>query len=262
MLFPVRLVCALVSVLILLASCLVLTWHQGPAKSWVNIFWGSSSLSGTMLVLAPPGAVPAVGGYLYPSVLRSPGATPQECRAAHGPRHPAVIIPLRLCMLGVCFVCMVFPGYLYVFCVSFMVFGVGMLSGLVPFRTSPLFALVLVSSPFFLLLGCSSAPFASLSLSLSLRCWGNPNPFLVWVSPCVSSTWTRTAPPTRTLCSASLARSSPAPAFFFCFFLSAARVGFFWVWFLLSGRSVGLSVCLSVGLSVCLPVHARLAFVR
>ena len=105
MLFSVRLVCALVSVLILLASCLVMTWHQGPAKSWVNIFWGSSSLSGTMLVLAPPGAVPAVGGYLYPSVLRSPGATPQKCRAAHGPRHPAVTIPLRLCMLGVCFVC-------------------------------------------------------------------------------------------------------------------------------------------------------------
>ena len=86
--------------------------YPGPAKSWVKIFWGISSLSGTMIVLAPPGAVPAVGGYLYPSVLRSPGATPQKCRAGHGPAmHPAVKIPLRLCMLGVCFVCLVFSGY-------------------------------------------------------------------------------------------------------------------------------------------------------
>ena len=38
----------------------------GPAKSWVKIFWGISSLSGTMIVLAPPGAVPAVGGVLVP----------------------------------------------------------------------------------------------------------------------------------------------------------------------------------------------------
>ena len=65
-LFSVRLVYALVSVLILLAYCLVSTWHQGPAKSWVRIFWGSCSLSGTLLVLAPPGAVPAVGGVLVP----------------------------------------------------------------------------------------------------------------------------------------------------------------------------------------------------
>ena len=113
MLFSVRLVYALVSVLILLAYCLVSTWHQGPAKSWVKIFWGSCSLSETMLVLAPPGAVPAVGGYLYPSVLRSPGATPQKGRAAHGPRHPAVIIPLRHYMLGV-FFCLLGVSWVFV----------------------------------------------------------------------------------------------------------------------------------------------------
>ena len=43
-----------------------------------------------------------MGGSSDPSVLRSPGATPQKGRAAHGPRHPAVIIPLRLCLLDVC----------------------------------------------------------------------------------------------------------------------------------------------------------------
>ena len=59
-------------------------------------FWGTRLVSGILSAFAPPGAVPVVGGYLYPSVLRSPGVTPQKCRAAHGPRHPAVTNPLRL----------------------------------------------------------------------------------------------------------------------------------------------------------------------
>ena len=36
-------------------------------------FWGSRLVSGSLSVFAPPGAVPVVGGYMYPSVLRSPG---------------------------------------------------------------------------------------------------------------------------------------------------------------------------------------------
>ena len=60
-------------------------------------FWGSRLVSGSLSVFAPPGAVPVVGGYMYLSVLRSPGVTPQECRAAHGPLHPAVTSPPRLC---------------------------------------------------------------------------------------------------------------------------------------------------------------------
>ena len=56
-------------------------------------FWGICLVSGRVPALAPPGAVPVVGGYLYPSVLRFSGATPQKCRAAHGPRHPAVSNP-------------------------------------------------------------------------------------------------------------------------------------------------------------------------
>ena len=66
-------------------------------------FWGNRHVSGMCPLFAPPGAVPVVGGYLYPSVLRSPGVTPQECRAAHGPLHPAVTSPLRLCSFCFCF---------------------------------------------------------------------------------------------------------------------------------------------------------------
>ena len=40
---------------------------------------------------------------------------------------------------------------------------------------------------------------AVFSLSLFLRCWGNPNPFSgVWDSPCVSSSWPRSPSWTRT----------------------------------------------------------------
>ena len=59
---------------------------------------------------------------------------------------------------------------------AFLVSGVEMLFGLVPFRTSPLFALMFVSPlSFFCCLVCSTTTF--FSLSLSLRCWGNPSPF-------------------------------------------------------------------------------------
>ena len=194
-----------------------MTWHQGPAKSWVNIFWGSSSLSGTMLVLAPPGAVPAVGGYLYPSVLRSPGATPQKCRAAHGPRHPAVTIPLRLCMLGVCFVCLMFLGYLYVFCVGCMVFGVEMLFGLVPFKTSPLFALVFVVLSFFSFCWDVRRRRFCLCLSLS-QALGKSKPRLGFGFPLVlSSSRTRSTSSIRTPCSAYTSRHRSSSCVFFFF---------------------------------------------
>ena len=50
------------------------------------------------------------GGCLYPSVLQSPGVSPQKCRAAHGPLHPAVTYPLRLCWICVRFSVGFFPG--------------------------------------------------------------------------------------------------------------------------------------------------------
>ena len=49
-------------------------------------FWGSSFLSGMLLVLAPPGAVPVVGGFSDPSVPRSPGVSPQKAQG--GPLAP------------------------------------------------------------------------------------------------------------------------------------------------------------------------------
>ena len=59
------------------------------------------------------------------------------------------------------------------------------------------------------------------SFSLSHRCWGNPNPFGVWDSPCVSPTWPRTTSSTRTPCST----SSPRFRSRSCFFFVAAVVG-------------------------------------
>ena len=89
-----------------------------------------------------------------------------------------------------------------VFCVVFfLVLGVDMLFGLVPFKTCPLFALMFVSPLFLCLFGLFADDV--FSLSFSLRCWGNPNPFRVWVSPCVSSSWPRSPSSIRT--------SSPTP---------------------------------------------------
>ena len=113
--------------------------------------------------------------------------------------------------------------------------------GFVPFRTCPLLAEVFVVLSLFLwLFGCARRR-RLLSFFL-FQALGKPKPLLGFGFPLVfSSSRTSTTPSTRTLCSASLARSSPARSAFF-FFL-AARVGVFWVWFLLSCLSVCLSVC-------------------
>ena len=76
-------------------------------------FWGFCSVSDIMFAFALPGAVPVVGGSSDPSVLRSPGASPQKSRAAHGPLHPAVIIPPRLCLIGEWLCCSEFLGYMF-----------------------------------------------------------------------------------------------------------------------------------------------------
>ena len=184
-----------------------------------------------------------MGGSSDPSVLRSPGATPQKGRAAHGPRHPAVTSPPRQCYFCVRFRLFGFSGILLGF-----IFGVLSLwgwetVGLAPFKTCPLLGKLFVVLSFFS--GClvdfvvvALSLFLSLSLSQAL---GKPKPRLGFGFPLVfSASWTSTTPSTRTLCSASLSRSSPAPAFF-----PPLAWVLFGVWFLLS--------CLSV----CLPVHAR-----
>ena len=75
-------------------------------------------------------------------------------------------------------------------------------------------------------------------------------PFGVWVSPCDSSSWTRTTCSTRTPCSSLSPRSPPRLVFFFFLFRRRSRGSFL---------GVVLAV-LSVCLSVCLPVHARPCF--
>ena len=59
-------------------------WDRRRAGS--TSFWGSCFLSGMLLVLAPPGAVPVVGGFSDPSVTRSPGVSPQKMQG--GPWAP------------------------------------------------------------------------------------------------------------------------------------------------------------------------------
>ena len=131
------------------------------------------------------------------------------------------------CFWDICLVC----------CVVFLVSGVEMLFGLVPFKTCPLFGLLFVVLSFFLrLLGCSSTPFLFflflfLSLSLYLRCWGTTNPCRVCVSPSVSSSWTRTPTSTRTSSSSPSPRLRPAPVFFFAVarFLVVVVLGLWWL---------------------------------
>ena len=141
--------------------------------------------------------------------------------------------------------------FIYIVCLEFLVSGVEMLFGLMPFKTCPLFVLLFVSTSLSLVVWdvrrrrFFSVFFFSLFLSVS-GAWETQTPFGVWVSPCVSSSRTRTTSSTRTPCSAPLARSSPARPVFFLF---AARVGVFGC----VSRCGVLSVCLSV----CLPVHAR-----
>ena len=126
-----------------------------------------------------------------------------------------------------------------------MVFGVEMLFGLVPFRTSPLFALVFVVLSFFSFCWDVRRRRFYLCFPFSLRCWGNPNPFRVWVSPCVSSSWPRSPSSIRTPCTAPTSRFPPRLVFFF----SRRRSrGCF--------SGVVLAVCLSVCLSVCLCMSA------
>ena len=87
-----------------------------------------------MLVFAPPGAVPVVGGSLDTSVQRSPGVFPRNRRAAHGPRHPAVRRPLRIGRYLHMGLCRDFKELCWFLCAVFF-FGEGILFGIVPFKT-------------------------------------------------------------------------------------------------------------------------------
>ena len=72
-----------------------------------------------MLVLAPPGAVPVVGGSSDPSVPRSPGVPPQKAQG--GPwAPPPCIVNSSETLSGLCLLfCSVFWDGCWVFCVVF-----------------------------------------------------------------------------------------------------------------------------------------------
>ena len=183
-----------------------------------------------------------VRGYLYPSVLPSPGVFPQNRRAAHGRRHLAVRSLLRLCWRHAWFFVRYFRDWCWLFSVVFSSLGSQAMFGLVPFKTRPVvadmfvdfslslslslsFSLVCSLTPFFLL-------FFFLSLSLSQRRWGNAGPFVVCVSPSVSTSWPCSLTSTRTSCSATTSRSGSCA----CVFLTTSFVfpvvvglGPFWV---------------------------------
>ena len=157
-----------------------------------------------------------MGGSSDPSVLRSPGATPQKGRAAHGPRHPAVTSPPRQCYSCVRFRLFGFSGIL----LGFM-FGVLSLwgwdtVGLVPFKTCPLLGKLFVVLSFFSVCLVDFVVVA-LSLSLSPRRWGNPNP--VWgLGFPLCSLLLGQALRVRPVLRAPQVHLGQAPLLFFCFF--------------------------------------------
>ena len=108
------------------------------AKCWDKTFGVFVLRRVVCPLFAPPGAVPVVGGYLYPSVLRCPGVTPQECRAAHGPLHPAVTSDPRPCCFSLGWMLGILFG-------SFRLLWVGMVFGCRPSRPDPCMPRSLVS---------------------------------------------------------------------------------------------------------------------
>ena len=110
-----------------------------------------------------------------------------------------------------------------VFCLSFCFGGGNDVEECLPFKTRPVLAMMFVVITF-AFLGPLSSTFLSLSLYLNhfFRCWGNPNPFVVWVSLvffCMDVFFHFD----RTPCSATSPRSPPR--LFYGLFL-VPRVGF------------------------------------
>ena len=155
-------------------------------------------------------------------------------------------------MIG--FLFRVFGLFVRFVCMAFLVSGVGIMFGFVPFRTCPLFALMFVSPlSVFRCLVCSPTLSFSLSLSLS-QALGKPKPRWGFGFPLVfSAGWTRTTSSIRTTCSAYSSRhcsrdclffSFASPPFVVCWLVLWRSVaflfGFFlglWWWMIVLGRS-------------------------
>ena len=164
---------------------------------------------------------------------------------------PCSYTPLRLCLISAWFLFGSFGIYVWSVCEVFLVSGVEMLFGLVPFKTCPFFGLLFVCPFFFsLVVGMFVDDvflFLCLSLSLSLSGAGEPQTPAGFVFPLVSLR------PGRGL------RLRPVPLHFllhqglaphlFFFFFSVARLpsrcfsrSLSWFWLVSPGVGLGRSV--------------------
>ena len=190
---------------------------KGPAKSRTHEpSWGLSDVSGMLFGYCATGGGYHGGGVFGPLGTMVPWGDFSKRRQA-GPWAPppcGVNSPGKLlwslsgfCSLLFRFFCPFFVQPLLFLrgrCLFFWFFE--------PFTTRPVSGFYLLVL-FLFLYGLFVDAVCSLSLSLSGA--GEPQTFLVWGSPCVSSSWTRSSPSIRTSSSSPSPRRSPAPVFFF-----------------------------------------------
>ena len=149
------------------------------AKRQPISFWGNKSLCWrNMLILLRLGGVPLMGGPDWSLGIKVPrGDSSGEGRAAHGPLHPAVNRFLETLMVPL-FFSLLWSWFCHlVACIAFFcLWGWSFVWSLSPSSPDPCLFFLYVSLFFSLVWLVSSTP-CSLFLSLSLRCWGNPNRF-------------------------------------------------------------------------------------
>ena len=229
--------------------------RAGPIPSGVPVAY----LAWMSMLLRYRGRFPWWGNFVFLGTKVPWGVSSEEGGAAHGPLHPAMYKSLEtfMALLAGFFVLVLVLFFACLFWVirlsGWFLFGhsalqdstrVGILFGSLSLFLFGVFAGDVFFSFFFLS-----------SLSLSLRRWGNPNPFGVWVSPCDSSSCARTSTSTRSSSSAHTSRSRSRT----CFFLSRRRSRGLWSVFGcsrggVSVRSVSRVTCLVGSGCIVLPV--------
>ena len=100
-----------------------LTGLRDRRRAGSTSFWGSSFLFGMLLVLAPPGAVPVVGGFSDPSVPRSPGVSPQRVQGGPWAPPPCGVKSSETCWVCVCLFVRFFWDGCWLFYLGFCLWG-------------------------------------------------------------------------------------------------------------------------------------------